>query len=88
MGTEQAETAETREIFPVSSADHFDRGGTGGHAAIGPVVLGPVQRAELTERARAHAERLRAEEITMVALCWVDNAGIARAKTVPIGRVL
>jgi glutamine synthetase len=71
----------------VSSADHPDRGETGGDAAIGPVVLGPQQRAELTERARAHAERLRADEITMVALCWVDNAGIARAKTIPIGRL-
>jgi glutamine synthetase len=72
----------------LSSTDSPDQGGgTGGDAACGPVVLGPRQRAELTERARAHAERLRAAEITMVALCWVDNAGIARAKAVPIGRL-
>ena len=61
--------------------------GTGGDAASGPVVLGAHQRAERGERARAHAERLRADGITMVALCWVDNTGIARAKTVPIGRL-
>lgn len=72
----------------MSSTDQPDQGGgTGGDAAIGPVMLGPHQRAELMERARAHADRLRADGITMVALCYVDNAGIARAKTVPIGRL-
>jgi len=72
----------------LSSTDHADQGGgTGGDAARGPVVLGPHQRAELTERARAHADRLRSDGITMVALCWVDNAGIARAKAVPVGRL-
>ncbi len=58
-----------------------------GPAASGPVVLDAYQRAERAERARAHAEQLRADGVTMVALCWVDNAGIARAKTVPIGRL-
>jgi glutamine synthetase len=61
--------------------------GTGGDAAVGPVVLRAHKRAERADRARVHAERLRADGITMVALCWVDNAGIARAKTVPVGRL-
>src|SRR6266702_1238958 len=30
---------------------------------------------------------LAAAGITMVALCWVDNTGIARAKTIPLGRL-
>ena len=33
------------------------------------------------------ARRLTAAGVTMVALCWVDNTGVARAKTIPLGRL-
>ena len=55
--------------------------------AAGPVVLDAPRRAEAMGRARLLAERLAAAGVTMVALSWVDNAGIARAKTVPLGRL-
>ena len=55
--------------------------------AAGPVVLDAPRRAEAMARARLLAERLAAAGVTMVALSWVDNAGIARAKTVPLGRL-
>jgi glutamine synthetase len=54
---------------------------------IGPVVLGPAERAERVRQAGPAAGRLRAAEVTMVALSWVDNAGIARVKTIPLGRM-
>ena len=54
---------------------------------IGPVVLGPAERAERVRQAGPAAGRLRAAEVTMVALCWVDNAGIARVKAIPLGRL-
>ncbi len=54
---------------------------------IGPVVLGTAERAERARRAAPAAGRLAAAGVTMVALCWVDNAGIARAKTIPVGRL-
>ncbi len=53
----------------------------------GPVVLDASRRAEAMGRAGPAAERLAAAGVTMVALCWVDNAGIARAKTIPLGRL-
>jgi glutamine synthetase len=55
--------------------------------AAGPVVLDASRRAEAMGRAGPAAERLAAAGVTMVALCWVDNAGIARAKTIPLGRL-
>jgi len=55
--------------------------------AAGPVVLDAPRRAEAMGRAGPAAERLAAAGVTMVALCWVDNAGIARAKTIPLGRL-
>src|SRR5580704_18617472 len=55
--------------------------------AAGPVVLDAPRRAEAMARARLLAERLAAAGVTMVALSWVDNAGIARAKTIPLGRL-
>jgi glutamine synthetase len=55
--------------------------------AAGPVVLDASRRAEAMDRAGPAAERLAAAGVTMVALCWVDNAGIARAKTIPLGRL-
>jgi len=33
------------------------------------------------------ARRLAGAGVTIVALCWVDNTGIARAKTIPLGRL-
>ena len=53
----------------------------------GPVVLDPGERAERGRRAAPAAGRLAAAGVAMVALCWVDNAGIARAKTIPLGRL-
>ncbi len=55
--------------------------------AAGPVVLDAPRRAEAMARARLLAERLAAAGVTMVALSWVDNAGISRAKTIPLGRL-
>jgi glutamine synthetase len=76
------------------SADVGDAGGggrdagSGGRvAAIGPVTLGAEQRAELVSRAGAVAGRLSAAGVTMVALCWIDNTGIARVKSIPLGRL-
>jgi glutamine synthetase len=54
---------------------------------IGPVILGPAERAERVRRAGPAAGRLRAADVTMVALSWVDNAGVARVKTIPLGRL-
>ena len=56
-------------------------------AATGPVVLGPEQRADRTGRAGPVAGRLADAGVSMVALCFVDNSGIARAKTIPLGRL-
>ena len=44
-------------------------------------------RAERSRRARDDSERLRADGAEMVALTWVDNAGITRVKAVPVGRL-
>jgi glutamine synthetase len=55
--------------------------------AAGPVVLDASQRSERISRADPVARRLAAAGVTMVALCWVDNAGIARTKTIPLGRL-
>ena len=55
--------------------------------AAGPVVLDAPRRAQAMGRAGPLAERLAAAGVTMVALSWVDNAGIARAKTIPLGRL-
>jgi glutamine synthetase len=69
------------------SAGAGDAGGGGRVAAIGPVTLGAEQRAELAGRAGAVAGRLGAAGVTMVALCWIDNTGIARVKSIPLGRL-
>ncbi|MFF0412420.1 glutamine synthetase [Kitasatospora sp. NPDC004745] len=47
------------------------------------VALPP--RAERAERASAAADRLGAAGVEAVAVTWVDNAGIARVKAVPLG---
>jgi glutamine synthetase len=54
---------------------------------LDPVVLDAAQRAERTGRAGPVARRLAGAGVTIVALCWVDNTGIARAKTIPLGRL-
>lgn len=61
--------------------------GAEGPPGIGPVTLGPAERAERVRQAGPAAGRLRAAGVTMVALCWVDNAGIARVKTIPLARL-
>jgi glutamine synthetase len=58
-----------------------------GGTAIGPVVLDAARRAERTSRAGPVARRLAGAGVTIVALCWIDNTGIARAKTIPLGRL-
>ncbi|MQS14597.1 glutamine synthetase [Streptomyces kaniharaensis] len=55
-------------------------GGLDGHLAA--VALPP--RAERAERAEAAADRLRTAGVEAVAVTWVDNAGIARVKAVPL----
>ena len=67
------------------TADDMARGA--GPAALGPVVLNAAQRAERTSRAGPVARRLADAGVTIVALCWVDNTGVTRAKTVPLGRL-
>src|ERR1700728_457111 len=54
---------------------------------IGPVVLGPAQRDERARRAGPAAAHLGAEGVTLVALTWLDNTGIARVKAIPLGRL-
>src|ERR1700683_3500663 len=55
--------------------------------AVGPVVLGEAQRAERGRQADPVARRLAAAGVSMVGLSWIDNAGIARAKSFPLGRL-
>jgi glutamine synthetase len=55
--------------------------------APGRVALDAAQRAERTSRAGPAARRLAGAGVTIVALCWVDNTGVTRAKTVPLGRL-
>jgi glutamine synthetase len=53
----------------------------------GPVVLDQRERARLSAAAAPVAERLAAAGVEVVALCWVDNAGITRVKAIPLGRL-
>jgi glutamine synthetase len=64
-----------------------DAAGGGSEAAIGPVALTAERRAELVSRAGAVAGRLGAEGVRLVALCFVDNTGIARVKAIPLARL-
>jgi glutamine synthetase len=41
-----------------------------------------------TERTQRLAEQMSGSGVEAVALTWVDNAGITRVKTVPIGRLV
>ncbi|MEY9845068.1 glutamine synthetase [Streptacidiphilus sp. MAP5-3] len=46
-----------------------------------------AERDEARAQARLTAARLSAEEVDAVALTWVDNAGIARVKGIPLSRL-
>src|SRR5258708_29654631 len=50
-------------------------------------VLDPAERARRSELAGKVAQRLTDAGVSMVALCWVDNTGITRVKTIPVGRL-
>ncbi len=56
-------------------------------AATGPVVLDAAARGERIRQARPAARRLADAGVSVVALGWVDNTGITRAKTIPLGRL-
>lgn len=62
-------------------------GEAGREAATGPVVLTAGRRTDLVGKAADVTRRLAAVGVTMVALCWVDNAGITRVKAIPLGRL-
>jgi glutamine synthetase len=49
-------------------------------------VLDAAERASRISQAGQVASELAEAQVTAVALCWVDNAGITRVKTVPLGR--
>jgi glutamine synthetase len=53
--------------------------------AIGAQVLSPPERASRIRQAGPAALLLAEEGVTAVALCWVDNAGITRVKSIPLG---
>lgn len=59
----------------------------GAEPAIGPVILDSAQRAARVNQAGPAARQLAAAGVTAVALSWVDNAGIARVKTVPVSEL-
>jgi glutamine synthetase len=63
------------------------QGDAGREAATGPVVLGAERREYLVAGAAEVARRLGAAGVSMVALCWVDNAGLTRVKAIPLGRL-
>jgi glutamine synthetase len=71
---------------PVTTQAGEGTGEWGREAAYGDVVLGAEQRALLVGPASEVATKLHDAGVSMVALCWVDNAGITRVKTVPLGR--
>ena len=74
-------------VVAASGADAAAGGPAPGPGAPGPVALDAAQRAERTSRAGPAARRLAGAGVTIVALCWVDNTGVTRAKTVPLGRL-
>ncbi|HEX9520048.1 MAG TPA: glutamine synthetase family protein [Streptosporangiaceae bacterium] len=50
-------------------------------------VLDPSERARRSELGGRVAQRLNDAGVSMLALCWVDNAGITRVKAIPVGRL-
>jgi glutamine synthetase len=71
----------------MSEAPEGAPGAAGIQSAIGPVVATAAQRAEWAAQADQVCRRLGAGSVTVVALGWVDNAGITRVKTIPLGRL-
>ncbi|MER5354352.1 glutamine synthetase family protein [Kitasatospora sp. NPDC002551] len=59
--------------------------GAAGQAEGDAVPPPRADRAERGERAQAAVDRLRTAGAEAVAVTWVDNAGIARVKAVPLG---
>ena len=53
----------------------------------GPVVLDASERARRSGLGSEVALRLADAGVSVVALCWVDNAGITRVKAIPTGRL-
>jgi glutamine synthetase len=54
--------------------------------ADGPIALSVGDRIKRTRAASEVVVKLHDASVSMVALCWVDNAGITRVKTVPLSR--
>jgi glutamine synthetase len=54
--------------------------------AKGPIALSAEDRAGAMRQADEVVVRLGDAGVSMVALCWVDNTGVARAKAVPLSR--
>ena len=50
-------------------------------------LLDAHKRAKRSSLGSELAQRLAAAGVSMVALCWVDNAGITRVKAIPVGRL-
>lgn len=53
-------------------------------AGGGPAAVARPPRAERAARAQEAVERLRPAGVDAVAVTWIDNAGIARVKAVPL----
>ena len=50
-------------------------------------MLDAAERARRSALGTEVAQRLADAGVSMVAACWVDNSGITRVKSVPIGRL-
>jgi len=55
--------------------------------ADGPIVLRVEDRVRRIEAASEVVVKLGDAGVSMVALCWIDNTGVTRAKTIPVGRL-
>jgi len=53
----------------------------------GPTEIDEQWRADRARVGAQAAERLARSGVDVVALCWVDNAGITRVKAIPVGRL-
>jgi len=54
--------------------------------AEGPIALSVEDRVRRVEQASEVVVKLGDAGVTMVALCWVDNTGVTRVKSVPVSR--
>jgi glutamine synthetase len=59
----------------------------GGGPRTGPVILDAQARAARSRQAAAVTRELSAAGVSMLAACWVDNTGVTRVKSVPLGRL-